>query len=326
MLEIIIKCDRCYEDHTYRLPKADLLSGKTINFGCLKIKRLPRVTNFRIDTTKNLPSSHSEDIQNVVLRYGEMNTEEKLKRKKEINEVKLWLIYDFDKFFEEIIHSYIAGSFYPTATSCTTLAERLVNLFILKMRDHYGRGLLDKKLQKYVYTQDQNWQSFDWNMKVLNAWGLLTPEQKKLFKDLRDIRNRAVHYQPSFNPEVDSLNAVKTLHKLLDSYLSIFERKDILRVFEIPGEVWVKEEKLNDPFVQAFVLPCCNSFASCGALNKNNIYHENNAIIGAFSESEFIEQRKKYQEDLKSDRPDLNYEPPYQILRIEEQDYIFRII
>lgn len=316
-LEVI--CDRCMNKHIYQITQGHIDTGSTFNFACKKIKRLPRVTSFRIDFTKNAPLSSFDDKAHTIFLYGEHDITNKVMRKDQVTSPKMWLIYDFDQYFEEIVKSYIAGAYYPAATSSTTLAERLINLFIVKMRNLYPKNLLDSRLQKYVYTKNQNWQSFDLNMKVLDAWNILNSDQKKWFEDLLDIRNRAVHFQYSFNPQSDSLNAIQTLHKIIDSYFSPFERKDVIRLFEIPGEIWIREDKLSDPFVQAFILPCCTDYASYGASNKANIYHENNAIIGDFSEEEFIEQRKKYQ-------PDVDYKPVYKKTQINGKEITYRTI
>ena len=100
-------------------------------------------------------------------------------------------------------------------------------------------------------------------------------------------------------------------------------KKPLEEFIEIMEDEWegyrVKEEKLNDPFVKAFILPCCRDFASQGTLNNKNIYHENDAVIGPFSEADFIEQRKNYQANL-------TYEPIYQKGTIEGKEFTFRII
>lgn len=319
MKSIEITCDRCNENHVYQISDEHINAGKVFNFACVKIKRLPRVTSFRIDFTKNAPASLVDDKAHTASMYGEFDIDNKVTRKNQINDPKMWLIHDFDHYFEEIIKSYIIGSYYPVATSCTTLAERLINLFIIKMRDLYSKDILDSDLQKYVYTRDQNWQSFDLNIKVLQAWNILNVNQKEWFKNLLDIRNRAVHFQPSFNPQKDSLDAIKTLHKIIDSYFSPFERKDVVRLFEIPGEIWVREDKLSDPFVRAFILPCCNNHASCGSMNRKNVYHEKDGIIGYFSEDDFIEQRKKYQADI-------DYMPTYKNIAIDNIEITYRTV
>jgi len=319
MKNLEILCNRCNEKHIYKVEQDHIKSGKVFNFACLNIKRLPRVSDFRIDFTKNAPGSTKEDYPVVSFSYGLNDIDNKVARKNQINKPKIWLIHDFDQYFEEITRTYIVGAYYPATTSCTTLAERLINLFIIKMRDLYDKSLLDNSLQRYVYARNQNWQSFDLNIKVLGSWGILSSNQKKWFRELLLIRNRAVHFQPSFNPQSDSLSAIKILHKIIDSYFSPFKRKDVIRLFEIPGEIWVKEDKLSDPFVKSFILPCCRDYASRGALNKKNLYHENNAIIGTFSEIDFIEQRKKYQNGLE-------YEPTYKKIKINDQKITYRII
>ncbi len=326
METITIKCDRCTQDHSYNISQKDLESGMTLNIACFNIKRLPKITSTRIDFRKNALSSTKENIDRISYSHGSQNADEKIKRMNEVNEPRMWLIYDFDQYFEEIINTYIIGSFYPTATSCTTLAERLVNLFILKLRDLYDKSILENDMQKYVYTRDQSWQSYDSNMKVLKAWGLLTDTQKELFKGLRDIRNRAVHFHNEFDAKSDALTAIKTLHKILDSYFSTFVRKDVLRVFEIPGEIWVREDKIDNPFVKVFVLPCSSMFASCGAYNTENIYHENSGLIGIFAEDEFIKQRLEYSDGLKENRPDLEYKPEYKTFDWQNMEVKYRII
>lgn len=322
MSNLTIKCGRCGQSHSYSIPGNDIDAGLTFNLACLNIKRLPRVSSFRIDFTKNAQLASEEEVERISSMYGSRDVDKKIERHNQINTPKLWLIHDFDHFFEEIIDAYVVGSFYPVATSCTTLAERLINLFILKMRNLYDDALLDDQLKKYIRSRDQNWQSYELNIKVLQKWNLLTVDKKSWFNDLLDIRNRAVHFQTSFDPQLDSLKAVQTLHKIIDSYFSPFERKDVLRVFEIPGEIWIKEEALSDPFVKAFIFPCCTDFASRGAFNKKNVYHENDALPGQFSETEFIEQRKKYNGGAAS----LEYEPIYTKADCEGKDMVFRII
>ena len=284
--------------------------GQTFNFACLNVKRLPRVLKFRIDATKNANKFDTNYDREFITRlYGPQDIEEKIKRWNEINETRLWFIHDFDEFVEEILSAYVAGNFYPAATACTTLAERLANLFIVKMRDLYGRNLLDPEHQKYVYDRDQSWQNHDKNMTVLDKWGLLSDPQKSYFAELNKIRRRSVHYQPTFDPKADALVAITNLRNLIDSYFSQFTRKDVLRVFEIPGEIRVRESKIQEPFVKAFVLPCCNDFASCGMFNRKNVYYEKDALVGNFTEDEFIEQRKQYEARLPKDA--LDYEPTY---------------
>lgn len=326
MKSVVIKCTRCKQDHVYNIDTDNINFTIPFNFACPNIKRLPRVSSFRIDFTKNLPTEYDKEKDIITDLYGADKIEEKIKRRNQINKPKMWLIYDFDQYFEEIADAYILGAFYPVATSCTTLAERVVNLFIMKMRDLYDKNILDSKMQKYIYTKDQNWQTFDSNMKVLKAWKLLSENQKRWFKDLLDIRNKAVHFQASFNPQYDSLKAIKTLHKIIDSYFSALQRKDVLRVLEIPGEIWVKEDMLTDPFVKAFILPCCSNFASCGlisSINGKNIYHEDDAVIGLFSEADFIAQRLKYQE---SDKVATEYRPAYEKITFSGRELIYRVI
>ncbi len=295
MAEIITLCERCNLEHSWSITEEDINKGLTFNFGCLNIKRLPKVTSFRIDTTGNANQFDPNYARTIIThKYGIEDLEDKIVRWKEINSSRLWLIHDFDPYVEEMIQTYIAGNFYPVASACTTLAERIANLLILKLKNSYNQELLDSENKKYVYSRDQSWQNHDRSMEVLETWGVLSGEQKKLFTNLYKIRSRSVHFQTDFDAKKDASDAIKSLHELIDSYFNQMKRTDLMRVFEIPGEIWVREEKINDPFVKAFVLPNCNDFASCGFINNQKEYHELHAIPGNFSEQEFIDQRIEY--------------------------------
>lgn len=316
MIPIRFKCEKCGQEHTWEIREEDIPKGQIFNFACLNVKRLPRVLKFRIDATKNANKFDKNYDRELITRlYGTQNVDDKIKRWNEINETRLWFVHDFDEFVEEILSAYVAGNFYPTVTACTTLAERLANLFIVRMRDLYDRNLLDSEHQKYIYDRDQSWQNHNKNMAVMDKWGLLSSQQKIHFAELNKIRRRSVHYQPTFDAKTDALVAITNLRNLIDSYFSQLIRKDILRVLEIPGEIWVRESKMQEPFVKAFVLPCCNDFASCGMFNRKDLYHEKDAIVGSFSENEFIEQRKQYTAHLSKDA--LDYEPIYKEYKLD---------
>lgn len=299
MRTLTLKCTRCNEAHSYEIADEDLPEGQGYNFGCLNIKRLPRVTTFRFDAGGNIQTHDDTYASSMITgKYGSQNIQEKIDRWNKINQPRIWFVHDFDAYVEEILDAYVSGYFYSVATACTTLAERLANLFILKMRDLYDQNLLDSENQRYVYSRSQSWQNYKRNMEVLEAWNLLSANQKSQFKKLYKIRKRAVHFQQTFDAHKDAEDAIMALRGLIDSYFSQFDRKDILRVFEIPGEIWVKEAVIEQPFVKAFVLPNCSMCASCGVVNDKKIYHEEEAIVGTFSEDEFIEQRKKFNPTL----------------------------
>ena len=71
-------------------------------------------------------------------------------------------------------------------------------------------------------------------------------------------------------------------------------RTDIFRVFEIPGEIWVRADYESDPFVKEFVLPCCTRMAAIAQLSDDG-YSEDGAYAGEMTENEFTRLRKEYQ-------------------------------
>lgn len=123
---------------------------------------------------------------------------------------------------------------------------------------------------------------------------MFNKDQVGVAKQLRTLRNDSVHYVPGYDFEAGSTEAVTLLMALLDSLFSALNRTDVFRVFEIPGEIWVRADRENDPFVKEFVLPCCTRMAAVSRLDDTG-YSEDGARVGAMTETDFIHLRKEYQ-------------------------------
>jgi len=127
---------------------------------------------------------------------------------------------------------------------------------------------------------------------------VLNDEQVSICKTLHKYRNDAVHYLPDYAFKNAAPTVIKLTTRLIDSLFSAFGRKGIFNIFIVPGEIWVREEKLNDPFVQEFVLPCCSMEGAVSQFDyEKNEYHEDGAIVGDLSEEDFIRTRIDYRDN-----------------------------
>jgi len=106
-----------------------------------------------------------------------------------------------------------------------------------------------------------------------------------------------VHYVKDYEYGPAAAKALELVTKLIDSLFFVFDRKDIFRIFEVPGEVWVRADRQEDPFVVEFVLPLCHRFGSTVLFLDKGGYKEDGAVVGRMTEAEFIEHRKSYLQD-----------------------------
>ena len=294
----INRCPHCEEIHEHKLPSEILLEVRnTINICCPKIKRLPRFTRFYFDLTPNIPKKAgeviSEEVKEKLKReLGEDQIDDKYLRWEEISKANIWILEEFNQFLDEIIKAYIQGYYYISITGACCLTERLLNRLIIKLKDHNKKSPLYKK----IYDKEKQIQNWDTLKEVLEDWGILNEEQLSICKKLHRYRNDTVHYIPEYDFKSAAPTVIKLTTKLIDSIFSVFERKDIFNIFIIPGEIWVKECMIADPFVKEFILPCC-SMAGAISQIEEDIYLENGAIVGDLTEEEFIKVRTDYGND-----------------------------
>ena len=109
---------------------------------------------------------------------------------------------------------------------------------------------------KKVYKKKQfdKWQVL---IQILQSWGVLLPESAKNFEKLRKIRRKAIHFRPETdaNERPLSLSAIKTLSDIISNQFSAFGTQPWF--FIVPGEIYLKKEWENNPFIKKVYLPNC---------------------------------------------------------------------
>lgn len=166
-----------------------------------------RSTNFFIDCIRNNPDKN-EIKQDVSIRYGDLDLEEKLKRYLSFKPPPLRIITEYHDLLQEIEDSYIYGLYYPTLTSSCCLGERIFNILILKLKDYYK----ENQYYKHIY-QKESFDNWDKAIEILGDWKVITPEDIKIkYKELAEIRQCVIHFNKLDDVEKKALEALKIIY------------------------------------------------------------------------------------------------------------------
>jgi len=164
-----------------------------------------------------------------------------------------------------------------------------MNRLVFRLKNHF------KSSNHYKLVHDREEKLQNWNLliEILRDWQALNEDQIDLVKKIHKYRTDSVHYVPNYDFKEKSLESIKLVSELIDSLFSVYQRKDIFRVFEIAGEIWVRADAQSKPFVREFILPSCSLM---GAIHQHDDegYSEDGAIVGGMTEQEFITKRTEY--------------------------------
>lgn len=293
-MEVIIdKCPRCGEGHRFVLASVHLRSS-SIYLLCPNVTRFYRLTSFHFDALPNIQDLYGDDdiLDYIKHLHGEAGIEDKLNRWKKVRREHIWPIDEFNDYIEQVLQAYVQGLFFPSMTGAVCLAERVMNRLVFELRNHFKSS----KHYKTIHGRGEKLQNWDLLILILADWDVFDESQTNLARKIHKYRTDSVHYVPNYNYKEKSLESIKLVSELIDSLFSIYRRKDIFRVFEIPGEIWVRAEAQNLPFVREFILPSCRLMSAIHQIT-NDGYCEDGAIVGEMTETEFITKRIEYQKN-----------------------------
>lgn len=186
----------------------------------------------------------------LIESFGELHSDKKIKNFIELGNKPPSVLAFHNKFFEQIRIAFVMGAYYPALTGACALGERILNYLVLILRDDFRATPEYKKV--YRKNQFDNWQLL---IQVLSAWDVLLPEVVRKFEKLRKIRNKAIHFRPETdrNDKALALSAIKILSDIISSQFSGFGTQPWF--FIVPGEIYIKEEWRNTPFVKKVYIP-----------------------------------------------------------------------
>ncbi len=204
---------------------------------------------------EKVKEQHIQNQNNIIkglkIEFGEFNFQTKLDNFIELQQKPFSISAFHNKFLQQIRTAYVMESYYPALISSCSLGERILNHLILLLRDYYK----ETKEYKKIFRKS----SFDnWKLTIdtLESWNILLPQAVKKFRELHEKRNFAVH----FNPETDdndkemALDAIHLIQDIISIQFSAFGSEKPWILF-IPGEVYIKKEWEENPFVKNIFLP-----------------------------------------------------------------------
>lgn len=247
------------------------------------------------EEVKKLHRANKEQvIQSLIDQYGVLRNDVKLGNFLDLGDKPFSIIAYHNKFLHQIRNAFVVGAYYPALAGACTLGERILNHLVLTLREDFRVTSEYKK----VYTK----KSFDdWNLAigVLESWGILLPSVVKTYKAFEKDRHQAVH----FNPEVDvndrflALEAIRKLQTIIGEQFSAFGPQPWF-ITNIPGEIFIKKEFEQTPFIKRVYLPSCypvGPYFSLEYVNNQFVVHDEYQYEDReISDDEFVTLRIKY--------------------------------
>jgi hypothetical protein len=180
-----------------------------------------------------------------------------------------------NKFLRQARDAFTIGAYYPSLTATCALGERILNQLVLHLRDDFRSTPEYKK----IYRKD-SFDNWDLAINTLESWEMLLPNVVTAFRELKEIRNQSLH----FNPETDSndrefaLSAIKKLYEIISGQFIAFGKVP-WSIPGIKGAEFIKKSYEEQPFVKNIILPSCQLVGPLHTLeHKNNCWvaHDSN--------------------------------------------------
>lgn len=254
---------------------------------------------FEIEKSSNEHSQqpNSENRQrleeSLLKEFGEEGSKGKLRDLLELGSAPFSVLAFHHRFLRQIRTAFVMGAYYPALTASCALGERILNHLILLLREDYQ----NTPEYKAVYSK-KSFDHWDRPINALEAWGVLLPDTVLAFRNLRDIRNQALHFDPQLdtNDRDLALAAIRVLNQIIIAQFSALG----VRPWFIPGvrgECYIKKEAEKQPFVRKVYLPHCalvgpyhtlRLYGNRWHINDNHKYEDRE-----ITDEEFVELRTR---------------------------------
>ncbi len=186
--------------------------------------------------------------------FGSYEFDAKIARFKEIGASPFSIVSFHNRFFAEIRQAFIVGSYYPALTGACALGERMLNHMLLVLRDEFKHTPEYKRVHRK--------ESFDdWRFAIntLNNWGILDSTLKTKFNELKELRNKSIHFnhETYSRAKSDSLEAIDILSEIIALRFGFFRKEHTWGITGTKGAQFIKKEFESDPFIRNFYIPRC---------------------------------------------------------------------
>jgi hypothetical protein len=205
------------------------------------------------DHIKEMWSSNKDKIKRHLLyQYGFEDAEAKLKNFLDLGPKPFSILAFHNRFADQVRHSFVIGSYYPSLVAACALGERILNHLILNLRDDFKGTPEFKKV--YAKGSFDNWEVAIY---TLESWGVLLPEAVRAFRELARIRNqRAIHFDPATDTDDRplALEAIRYLDEVITSQFGTIGSQPWF-FFTEGAECYIKKEAENIPFIRKIYIP-----------------------------------------------------------------------
>jgi hypothetical protein len=226
--------------------------------------------------------------ESVVAEFGCIECQRKIRDFAEIGAAPFSIIAFHNNFYRQARTAFVIGAYYPCLTAACALGERILNQLVIHLRNDFKNSPEYKK----VYRKD----SFDdWDLAIdtLLSWQVLLPNVADRFRRLRDIRHRAIH----FNPETDhndrqlALRAMQELSAIIEGQFAGIGRQPWY-ISGIQVAAFVRRAAEQEPFVKRIILPSCRSVGYLHTLEHTSgswlVHDDHDYEDREISDEEFI--------------------------------------
>lgn len=211
------------------------------------------------DDWKEAQKIHLEYIkkqtrEGLVEQFGALGVDNKISNFVELGWLPISVVAFHNKFLRQVRDAYVIGAYYPSLTGACALGERILNQLIIHLRGDFK----NTKEYKSVYRKD-SFDNWDLAINTLESWSVILPDVAVDFRELKEIRNGAIHFDPETdrNDKEISLAAVKILTEIVEDQFSGFGTQPWF-IPDIVGSAYIKKEFEEQPFVKRIILPNCN--------------------------------------------------------------------
>ena len=203
--------------------------------------------------------------QQLIVQFGVHDATSKLQNFIALGAAPFSVVAFHNDFYRQARSAFITGSYYPSLTGVCALGERVLNHLILTLREDF-RGTPE---YQRVHRKD----SFDnWDLAIttLENWGVLRTQTVVLFRKLRDLRHRTLHFNPATERGTReiALDALRLFHEIVEEQFSAFGD----RPWYIPNDTgisFVRRTAESDAFVARVILPSCTRVGPCHTLQHS---------------------------------------------------------
>ncbi len=205
------------------------------------------------DIKKQHQESKKIVLNGLVNEFGALQQNKKVENFIALDSKPFSILAFHNKFLDQIRNSFIIGSYYPALTGVCALGERILNYLLITLRDDF-KGTPEYKI---IY-QKESFDNWDIPIKTLESWDILLPSVVKNFNDLKEMRNKAIHFRPETDQNTKKLafTAIKFMNEIIRNQFSSWGNQPWF-ITKLPGELYIKKAWETKPFIKKIYLPSC---------------------------------------------------------------------